>query len=42
MLSNNQIVNYYFDLIGTCVVSLYLFYTGIKNLYINLRKAHIN
>lgn len=42
MLSKDQNVSYYFDLVGTCVVSLYLGYTGIKNLYQNIKKRHIN
>lgn len=29
LFSKNQIVSYYFDLIGTCCVSLYLVYTGV-------------
>ena len=37
LLSNNLIVSYYFDLIGTCVVSLYLIYTGIAS-FINVIK----
>lgn len=42
MLAKSQSVSYYFDLIGTCIVSLYLLYTGIKNLYKNLKMSHIN
>lgn len=32
LISKNPIVSNYFDLIGTCIVSLYLIYTGISSL----------
>ena len=32
LISKNPVVSNYFDLIGTCIVSLYLIYTGISSL----------
>ena len=32
LISKNSVVSNYFDLIGTCIVSLYLIYTGISSL----------
>jgi len=31
LLSSNATVSYYFDIIGTCIVSLYLIYTGFQS-----------
>lgn len=32
MVSPNAVVSFYFDIVGTCIVSLYLIYTGIRSL----------
>lgn len=41
LLSNNQEISYYFDIIGTVCVSVYLFFTGCKTLYNELNQKKI-
>lgn len=42
LVSTNRTVSYYFDLIGTCCVSLYLGYTGVTSLIKALYAANVN
>lgn len=39
LLSTNPTICYYFDLIGTIIVSIYLFLTGVKSLIDELKKS---
>lgn len=33
MVSPNAVISFYFDIVGTCIVSLYLIYSGIRSLF---------